>query len=289
MNQIQTQQPKQLSPIEALKQNIMSMTTQFQAALPQHVSVDKFVRVILTAANSNPKLVSADRNSFFSACMKAASDGLLPDGKEAALVPFFMKGGAVAINYIPMLSGILKKVRNSGQLASIDARLVHTNDKFSYYIDETGVHFQHEPADPFGDAGEVRGVYAIAVLKDGSSYFEPLSAKDIQAIKNASKSKDAGPWSGEFEYEMWKKSAIRRLAKRLPMSTDVEQVLENDNDNYELKTEQIQIAAPQIAPEIKSLPESKPQDKTKPSKLSKMIEVQHEESELATEQPDDII
>ena len=279
---------KQLSPVDALRNSILNMTSQFQAALPKHITPDKFVRVIMTAVTTNPKLVQADRSSFFAACLKAASDGLLPDGKEAALVPFNVKGGGVSINYIPMISGILKKIRNSGLVSSIGANLVFQNDKFSYYVDDKGPHFNHEPADPFGDAGDIRGVYAYATLQDGSSYFEPMSMKDIEAIKETSKSKDFGPWSGKFEGEMMKKTAIRRLAKRLPMSTDIEKTFEYDNDDYDLPKNNIQItqAPPQIQIEAsKEVTQEKPQDKTKPSKLSKIVEDELNEEKS----PDDII
>lgn len=288
---------KVLSPVEALRHSVMQMTMQFQAALPKHISVDKFIRTILTAANTNPKLVSADRNTFFSSCMKAASDGLLPDGKEAALVPFNQKGGGINIQYLPMAAGILKKLRNSGQLASIDAKIVFSGDQFDYWVDEKGPHIMHKPADVFGDVGEARGVYAIAILKDGSFYFEPLSIKDIEAIRNVSRSKDSGPWSGPFEHEMWKKSAIRRLAKRLPQSTDIERTFEHDDEDYEFNNQQAQLAAPTQTAQIeapKEVTESKPQDKTKPSKLSKMIsedinEEKEPEQTSETQESDDII
>lgn len=288
MNQVQI---KQLSPVEALKQSIMAMTPQFLAALPKHISVDKFVRVILTAANTSPKLVSADRNTFFASCMKAASDGLLPDGKESALVPYNTQGGGCSIQYIPMYAGILKKIRNSGLVAMIDAVIVYKNEKFSYSIGTTGPQVNHEP-DPFGaDPGEVRGVYAYAILKDGSRYYEFLSPKQVDAIKSASKSAKNGPWSGQFELEMWKKSAVRRLSKRLPMSTDIEKTFEHDDDDYELDTKPM-LAAPEPVIQIESTKVVTPEptiDKTKPNKLSKIITEQAEEIVNEEIQNDDII
>ena len=61
---------------------------QFHAALPAQMSPDKFMRVVLTAVQTNPDLQRADPRSFWNACMRAAQDGLLPDGREGALVPF---------------------------------------------------------------------------------------------------------------------------------------------------------------------------------------------------------
>ena len=50
-------------------------------------------------------------------------------------------------------------------------------------------------------------------------------------VKNASPAgkKDDSPWNGKFEYEMWKKTAIRRLTKLLPKTTELARVLEFEN------------------------------------------------------------
>jgi recombination protein RecT len=80
-------------------------------------------------------------------------------------------------------------------------------------------------------------------------------------IKNVSRSKDSGPWSGDFQGEMWRKSAIRRLSKRLPMSTDLEQTIRADDEIFN--------PAPQNIAEAR--PEEKTVSKTRSSRLKKII------------------
>lgn len=243
---------KKITPLQEVRQTMESkeMREQIKMALPAHVPVDKFIRVSVTAISNDPKLLSADRRSFYNACMKAASDGLVPDGKEAALVTF---GEQVA--YMPMVSGILKKVRNSGELASITSQIVHKNDKFKYWIDSDGEHINHEPL-MFDSRGEAIGVYALAKTKDGAVYIEVMDKAQVMSIRGIAKSKTV--WDGAFGPEMWRKSAIRRLAKRLPTSTDLDQVIDRDNDLYDL--------------EVK--PEEQKQEETKAtsSRLSKIVE-----------------
>jgi len=181
--------------ISTIKTTIQNLTPQFKSALPSHIPVEKFVRVVQTALGQNPGLANLDRNSLLAACMKAAQDGLLPDGKEAALVPF---KGSVA--YMPMLGGILKKVRNSGELASITSHVIYKNDKFRYWVDGDGEHVEHEPLF-FGDRGEAIGAYALAKTKDGAVYIEVLTDKDLKAIENSSRSKE-GPWTGPFKFNI---------------------------------------------------------------------------------------
>lgn len=217
---------------QELKHTLQKMGPQFAAALPSHVKTEKFVRVVMTAVSTNPQLCEASRPSLFSACMSAAQDGLLPDGKEAAMVTFKTKSGHTVAQYMPMVAGILKKVRNSGELASITSQIVYEKDEFEFYVDEDGEHLKHRPL-IFGERGKPIGVYALAKTKDGAVYIETLTADDVEKIKNVSRGKN-GPWSGPFQLEMWRKSAIRRLSKRLPMSTDLEHTITADDELYDL-------------------------------------------------------
>lgn len=132
-----------------------------------------------------------------------------------------------------MISGILKVIRNSGELATIMAEIIYEKDKFDYKITENGVKFTHKPL-MLGSRGKMLGVYAFAKMKDGSTYVEILSMDDINKIKSCSRGGNSGPWKS-FETEMMKKSAIRRLAKRLPMSTDIEKAVKDVDDFYEFE------------------------------------------------------
>jgi recombination protein RecT len=210
------------------------MEPQFKMALPEHVSVEKFVRVAMTAIQSNPDLLDANRTTLFAELTKCAADGLIPDGREAALVVYNTKKGKIA-KYLPMIGGILKKIRNSGDLISIMSQLIHENDDFQFWVDEGGEHVKHHPM-LFADRGQVIGAYALAKTKDGGVYIEVMSEEQLEAVKNVSRAKD-GPWQGAFADEMRRKTVVRRLSKRLPMSSDLDEVLRRDDDLYELNKE----------------------------------------------------
>ncbi len=225
--------------IEQFRAEIGKMEGQFKMVLPPHISVDKFMRVTLTAIQtSTENLLECDRQSLFSSALKCASDGLLPDGRQAAFAKFNSKQGP-KVQYMPMIGGIYKKVRQSGEIVSLTSQIVHKNDKFRYWVNSEGEHIDHEPL-LFGERGERIGVYAIAKLKDGGVEIEPLTEKDVMAVKAVSKSRDSGPWSGPFESEMWRKTAIRRLSKRLPLSADIAEVIERDDEMYEFNQHQIE-------------------------------------------------
>jgi recombination protein RecT len=254
-NAVTTTNNQQRSPVVELKSFFGgdSMKAQIKSALPPHIDVERFIRILMTALSQNPKLAEANRDSLIMAAMKCAQDGLLPDGREAALVPFWNnKQKMNFVQYMPMFEGILKKIRNSGEVVTIEAHIVHENDMFTYRpgLDEIPL---FNP-DWFGDRGNFKGVYAVAKTKDGGIYVEIMSAKQVEAVKNVSRSADEAysPWNGDFADEMRKKSVIRRLSKRLPKSTDLEQTLRNDDENYELpgKSNANQLASPEAKPAL---------------------------------------
>jgi recombination protein RecT len=209
-----------------MRGTLVKMQPEFQAALPPQIPVEKFIRTTLTAVQMNPELLGADRRSLLGACMKAAQDGLLLDGREAAPVIFRTKEGP-KVQYMPMVGGILKKIRNSGELASISAHVVYSNDQFEYELGDNE-NIIHKPF--LGeDRGKPIAVYAVAKTKDGAIYREVMSVADVDKVRQASRAKDAGPWVQWWD-EMAKKTVIRRMAKRLPSSADVDQVLASDNE-----------------------------------------------------------
>lgn len=215
-----------------IRQELTRMQPQFEMALPKNgVDAARFTRIATTAILNDPKLMEADRTSLYSACMRAAQDGLLPDGREAALVVFSGKNGKIA-QYMPMLAGILKKVRNSGELISLTSNVVYSADQFDYWVDESGEHLTHRPNMLAPDRGKRSGVYAMAKTTDGGVYIEVMSVAQVEQVRASSRAKDAGPWVSWWD-EMSRKTVIRRLSKRLPMSTDLDSLIRADDNLYE--------------------------------------------------------
>lgn len=211
-----------------LGDDLALLAPQIEAVLPEHVEVNRFMRIVQTAIVTNPDVRNADRRTLFTAAIKAATDGLVPDGREGAFVVY---GGSV--QWMPMVAGIMKKIRNSGELKSLQSNVVKAKDHFKYWIDDDGEHVQHEPNVLVPDRGDTVAVYAIAKTVNGGVYTEVMSRGQIDQVRGVSKSGDRGPWKAWYD-EMARKSVIRRLSKRLPMSTDLEQTLQRDDDHYDL-------------------------------------------------------
>lgn len=214
------------TPMDAMRLTLTKLEAEFSMALPPQIPVQKFIRTLMTAVQMNPALLEADRRSVLAGAMKAAQDGLLLDGREAVLVLY----GKMA-QYQPMIGGLLKKLRNSGELASVAAHVAYANDVFKYELgDEERI--IHQPR-LGGDRGEAIAAYAIARTKDGAVYREVMSVAEVEQVRSVSKAKNNGPWV-QWWAEMARKTVLRRLCKRLPSSADIDQLIEHDNENSDL-------------------------------------------------------
>jgi len=230
------------SPIQNLRLQLEQRLDQFKAALPSHVTPDQFVAVLTRAAMANNDLVLADRISFFEAALAAAIDGLMPDGKEGAMVIYNTKikvngqeQWIKKVQWLPMIRGVLTKLYNTGLVKSATVGIVYQGDEFRAWTDDDGEHLFHEEADDADrDMSVIRRYYAVVYMKDGGRFVETMRVKEVEKIRNASKSKDKGPWI-DWPEEMAKKSTFKRLAKRLPVSREIAQVVSRDDYLYDLE------------------------------------------------------
>jgi len=220
MNQIAKTEAR---PIDVLRRQLSSLP-EIAQNLPSTISPEKFRNVVVTAANMSPDLLNADRRSLLGACVKCAADGLIPDGREAALV---IMGGKVS--YMPMIAGILKRARNSGEIASLVVQVVHEKDKFVWRPCDPERPIEHETPGLLDERGPAIGAYAIARLKDGSVMAEVMNKAEIEKVRNVSRAKSSGPWTTWWD-QMARKTVMRRLSKYLPMdAAPMEALLRRDD------------------------------------------------------------
>ena len=189
---------------------------------------DRFAKMTLITLADNPSLAKASKNSLYKELVQLARAGLVPDGKEAALVPFFNKQKKMyEATAMPMVAGLIKNARKSGEVKSLGAFLVHKNDDFVIERDSEGQRFSHKPVN-FGDRGELVGVYAVAYLENGMTELETMTMDELAAVESASRAGNS-PWKGKFRTEMMRKSVLRRLLKRLPSTGHLDELISMDN------------------------------------------------------------
>lgn len=218
-----------VKPIDTVRAALEKMKSQFQMVLPKHITAERLFRVAMTAIQQTPKLLECDRQSLYSAVMRAAQLGLEPDGilGQAYLIPFKGK-----VQFIAGYKGLIDLARRSGEVSNIIAKEVCQNDEFDVDFSQE-VPFVHKPKLD-GNRGDVTHFWALARFKDGGFHWDYMSKDEVVAIRDGSsgwksavqyaKRDDEGkvveinsPWVAHF-IEMGKKTVIRRIAKFLPMS-----------------------------------------------------------------------
>jgi recombination protein RecT len=196
-----------------------------------------------------PELLDCNRRSFLTACMKAAADGLYPDGIEGAIVVRWSREGKTA-SWQPMVRGLQKKVRNSGEIDTWESEVVRERDQFAHEKGDAAF-IRHAPYIGAEARGPIVAAYSICTLKSGAKLREVMSIGEIHEIRDtyseswkawkAGKFKTPPTWVTS-EGEMARKTVMRRHAKYLPMSTDIMDIVHRlDEDTT--------IEAPQPAPE----------------------------------------
>lgn len=203
-----------------------------QALLPSHITLEAFLRTAAVAIVKDPNLALADRQSVILALTKCATEGLIPDGREAALVVYSTKvkgqGGQPdtwikKAQYMPMVDGVLKRARQSNQIDVIAGKAVFEGDQFDYWMDENGEHINYKPK--FIGRGEFVLAFAFAKLKSGELVVEVMPKEEIDRVRSASKGADSGAWKDWYD-RMAVKSVLHRLARRLPNASELMSMLE---------------------------------------------------------------
>lgn len=181
---------------------------------------------------TNPTLVDAiatDMPSFCDAVLSAIGLGLSfqPTLGHCYLIPRRV-GGSWKVCFQLGYRGLLELARRSGTVLMAQAELVYPGDTFrvSYGTERR---IEHIP-DAWGDGrvyANALGAYATATLVGGVVDFDVLSKGEIERARAVSRS-EKGPWK-DWPEEMAKKTALRRLLKRLGLSVEAAAIIDRDD------------------------------------------------------------
>lgn len=266
-----------LSPVQLFKRDLVARKDHYKEQLPADISPDRFISAAMSAVQHNPDLLFADTHSLFNALNASCRDGLLPDNREGALVIHntnVAKKGAppqwvAKVAWMPMVKGVLKKIRQSGEIRTITLGVAYQGEEFDYWIDDEGEHLTHRPSYEVDRSDQsIRLAYAMVRLTDGDLQVEIIPKIELEKIRGASKTgaKGFGPWK-DWYAQMSKKSALHRLAPKLPIRSELVDIIERDNELYDHESRQERDVTP-----------AKPQ-KGRSSRLSQLIDRDEEETD----------
>lgn len=215
---------------------------QLKIMLPDHVQAPVFIATAKTAVVLKPQLLRADlRPSLLTGVMRAASMGLLPDGKQGALVPRYNADTKTfEIAWQPMVWGVVKLGRETGAIRSIRAVLVFNGEPFRIIQGEED-RIEHEVDPDIVDAAyaalnggrdgngamiskpdafiaHLRAAYCLITATDGTITRRWMTRQRLISLWQSTRA-EKGPWSGRWIDEMFLKGMILFTAKWINLDT----------------------------------------------------------------------
>lgn len=206
-------------------------------ALPPNITFERMKATFITAVAHNPEILTCDPQSIRTSLLKAATDNLLPDNREAAIVPYWtkVKEGDREVSkklaqYMPMVAGIRKRAKELGGIRTITSEVVYSNDFFEREAGDDPK-ITHKPPKLGTSRGDVIGAYAI--FKDDSDFIvhrEVMDKDEIEKARNVSRAKNGPGWTN-FYGEMCRKTVVRRGAKSVPsIPEELRTIIERDDE-----------------------------------------------------------
>lgn len=203
------------------------------AVLPRHLNADRLIKVALVSCTKTPKLLECDPLTIVQSVMQAAQLGLEINSVlgSAYLVPFFNnQKKQMEAQLMPGYRGLIDLARRSGAVSNIEARIVYEGDRFDvkYGTDPQIVHVPRLDGERTDD--KMVAVYTVAWLTGTPRpSFEVMTRDEVEKVRAVSRTKDSadGPWS-KWAPDMWRKTAVKKHAKFLPLTTELATAIELD-------------------------------------------------------------
>lgn len=194
--------------------------------------VDRYLLAAYNAACKNPDLLVATQASLVTCIVEAAQLSLDIGGPlgHAHLVPFYDgKKKCKVAQLVIGFRGYQELAYRTGRVSSFDIHPVYSKDTFRFCYG-SNKNIEHVPCME-EDRGDLVAAYACVIFTNKGFDFEVVGPADAKRAAKSSKGawyndgnpNKNSPWhQPENVAEMWCKTAVRRLAKRLPSCAELE-------------------------------------------------------------------
>ena len=207
-------------PASSVPAMLEERRSKLAAVSTQYLDEERLVNLSKALWHKTPGLQRCTPASFLRSVYTAAQFGLDPTGvgSQAYIIPFGNEA-----TFIRGWGGVITMAARQGIV--IETFAVYESDSFEV-MRKTGVtevnHTEWRPEDG-GDPGAVIACYAVAFSKDWANpMVEVVWAHDIEKVRKNSRSGNSPAWK-EWYSEMGRKTAVNRLAKRLPLFVQVKE------------------------------------------------------------------
>ena len=226
---------KELSTKDTFSGQLSTALAEVKDALPKDLNVARFVNNAVAVMNENTQLqdfAKANGTAQIKAgLIKGAYLGLDFMNKEAYLVPY-----GKTLNFMKSYTGAVKlcKKYSIRPIKDIYAKLVREGDDYGVEIINNEPKITFKPK-PFNN-GKIQGAFAVACFTDGGIQYEEMSLEQLEKVRNCSKMKTGTVWS-QWTDQMYLKSVLHRLCKRIEIDFDNIEQLKYFNEEMEIETD----------------------------------------------------
>ena len=216
---------------------------QLKAVLPDHIDLGVFIETAKAAVLNKPELLRDDlRPSLLLAVSQAAGMGLLPNGKQGALLVRWDRESGERVVWQVMVWGLVKLGRETGAIKNIRTVIVFRGEHVE--VDEVANTIAHRRGpeelmiveEAYGsmiggktDKGQqiylpdqfldrITMAYCIITAADGAQIMRWMTGARIKMVRNSSPAK-WGPWAGAFMDEMVAKTIMLWTTKLIDLDT----------------------------------------------------------------------
>ncbi len=213
------------SPAKAFQTYMLKYKSQLEAALPKHLTVDRMIRLSLTAFSQNPALQQCTSNSIFSSIIIASQLGLEPGvNGQGYLVPYKDK-----CTFIPGWKGLVDLAQRGGR-SSVWTGAVYEGDEFDYMLGDSP-YCRHKPCGEF-DVDKLTHVYAIGRVKD--SEMPIIEVWPVRKVREHFKKTVVKPlqpnhYSHKHFEAYARKVALLQVLKYMPQSIELSNAMDVSN------------------------------------------------------------
>lgn len=206
------------------------------------VTPKEFMVITTNAIKKNPKLLDCDRATLFGAILTAAELGLPPNtpSQLSYIIPYKRKykdgniwREVMEAQFQIGYQGHLELMYRNPNVQDVETDVVYEKDEFQVVKgeDKKIIHIPYTGV----DRGKRVATYAIVYLKGATKpKFVVLRDYEIEKFKKISQSAayDSSPWKDEDKDPMgwmWRKTAIKQIAKEIPKTKSMDRALQVDN------------------------------------------------------------
>jgi len=217
----------------ALADDLASHRDDLAVYAAQGANLDRILKGVAAAAAKNTDLLGCSKASLLTSVRQCVQLGLDPSSplNRIHIVPF-KSHAQVIVGY----GGLQELALRSGHVESLDAHNVYRGERceihkgsemrVDHVVDES---VSHKDKD-------IVLTYAIAWIKGARKpIIETMTREEVEQVRSASKMRNGPAWTNSWG-EMARKTAIRRIAKRLPQTPDLEAALAINDENEGLGT-----------------------------------------------------